>query len=703
MLAPISSSPNTPVLPTYQQVLVAADASDHSNYGVSEAIAVANLWQATITGAHVYAAKLHDARFRQMEGGLPPQYQEEAELEKQRNIHDDLITKGLSVITDSYLDQAEESCQDNNLNYVRRSLEGKNYKQMVDEANAGKYDLLVLGAQGLGAVPGGRLGTVCQRVCRRTQIDTLVIKDLQKPISQGPIVVAVDGSSKSYGGLLSALSLAKQWQLCVHVVSAYDPYYHYVAFNRIANVLSDEAGKVFRFKEQEQLHEDIIDAGLAKIYQGHLDVCESLAAELNTTISTQLLDGKPHEVISKVVKEMQPSLLVMGKLGIHADDDLDIGGNAENLLHDVDCSVLLSNREYTPATEILAETTTTWSNQANARMQRIPSFAQGMARTAILRYAQQQGHTVITASIVDEATAGLCPAHVGQSQQDNAKAGDMAPTWSQSAQTLLDSITDSNVKENCQRRAEKKARQDHSASVELVHVQAFVEAPAETPTDTSSTIPWDSAALALLERVPDGSIRDMASNAVQTIALKNQATQITSALVKDTLNTFQQGSEQVDETLAWSDDARAGIAKAPPMVRGMLTQEIEAYATQQGQQKVTAATVQAVKQRWQDSGYFHQGDNDARSAAMAAPKLETPSLKAVYWPADAAARLAKVPAGFMREACKQRVEKAAIEAARDIDLNFVEQCLQQAKQESMGSSARAKCPLGHSDNSLQQG
>ncbi len=85
-------------------------------------------------------------------------------------------------------------------------------------------------------------------------------------------MVAVDGSSRSYGGLMMALSMARAWQVPVHVVSAFDPYYHYVAFNRIATVLSDEAGKVFRFKEQEQLHEDIIDAGLAKIYQGHLDV-----------------------------------------------------------------------------------------------------------------------------------------------------------------------------------------------------------------------------------------------------------------------------------------------------------------------------------------------------------------------------------------------------------------------------------------------
>ncbi|MEN8209960.1 MAG: universal stress protein, partial [Candidatus Fermentibacteria bacterium] len=85
-----------------------------------------------------------------------------------------------------------------------------------------------------------------QRVTRRSNIDTLIIKDPTRYISEGSIVVAIDGSTKSYGGLLTALALAEQWQVSVKVVSAFDPYYHYVAFNRIAGVLSEEAGQVFR-------------------------------------------------------------------------------------------------------------------------------------------------------------------------------------------------------------------------------------------------------------------------------------------------------------------------------------------------------------------------------------------------------------------------------------------------------------------------
>jgi len=139
-------------LPFYREILLAVDSSDYSNRGVDDGIALAKLSGAGITAAHVYAAQMHDLRFRQMEGGLPERFREEQELERQRDVHDDLITRGLSIISDSYMDQVERATDAADLKFARRALEGKNYRQMVAEANSGNYDLLVLGALGLGAV-----------------------------------------------------------------------------------------------------------------------------------------------------------------------------------------------------------------------------------------------------------------------------------------------------------------------------------------------------------------------------------------------------------------------------------------------------------------------------------------------------------------------------------------------------------------------
>ncbi|MCP4043690.1 MAG: universal stress protein, partial [Gammaproteobacteria bacterium] len=60
----------------YKRILVALDSSDHANRGITEAVALAALSNAEVTGTHVYAAKLHDLRFRQMEGGLPEKFRE---------------------------------------------------------------------------------------------------------------------------------------------------------------------------------------------------------------------------------------------------------------------------------------------------------------------------------------------------------------------------------------------------------------------------------------------------------------------------------------------------------------------------------------------------------------------------------------------------------------------------------------------------
>ncbi|MDO8463919.1 MAG: universal stress protein [Gallionella sp.] len=518
----------------HQRILIALDSSDHANAALRSATELAELVDApVITGSHVYAAKLHDMRFRQMEGGLPEQFRQEHELERQRDVHDDLITRGLSIITDSYLDQAATVCDQLGINFNRCSLEGKNYRALTRETNSGAYELLIMGALGLGAIQGSRLGTVCKRVARRSAIDTLVIKEPDRSIREGAIVVAVDGSAKAYGGLLTALALAKHWQVPVKVIAAFDPYYHYVAFNRIAGVLSEEAGKVFKFKEQEKLHEEIIDSGLAKIYDGHLAVARSIAEDFGVAIETELLAGKAHDAIEKYVRKVKPALLIVGKLGIHADDELDIGGNSEQLLENVDCAILLSMREYQPEIDVVSGVTTSWTHEAEARMERVPSFVRNMARMAIMRYAQEHGHTVITQKIVDEATAQLMPNHAEQAMGEIVAAYDAGELkrkpdaeetmrWSKEAVALLLTVEDLSVRGNLSMRAEKKARQEKSVEVEAKHIQPFLDT--EEPDGSQPSVPgspamhWQAAALARLMRVPEGFMRDRCKQSIENFA-----------------------------------------------------------------------------------------------------------------------------------------------------------------------------------------
>ncbi len=393
----------------YKNIYIPVDNSDHSNTAVDVGVHLAKTFGSKIVGSHVYAAKMHDKRFKQMEAGLPEEYHDEKELDRQRQIHDSLITRGLQIITDSYLDYVDKKCNEANLPIERRSLEGRNWKVLSEDINTNGYDLVIMGALGVGAVKDSVIGSNTERVIRRVRnSDMLIIKNLQ-PLTGGKIVVAVDGSPYSFGGLMTGLALGKAFNMPVEAISAFDPYFHYAAFHSISGVLNEEAGKVFRFKEQEKLHEEIIDSGLAKIYQSHLDISREIAQAEQTDVKTTLLDGKAFEKIIQYVRKDIPALLIVGRIGVHSDEDMDIGSNTENLLRSAPCNVLVSNRKYVPPIDTQAEYTIAWTEEALRRMEKIPVFARGVAKTAIHRYAIEKGHTIISNTVVDAAVGHILP------------------------------------------------------------------------------------------------------------------------------------------------------------------------------------------------------------------------------------------------------------------------------------------------------
>ena len=393
----------------YKTIYIPVDNSDHSNTAVDVGVHLAKTFGSRIVGSHVYAAKMHDKRFKQMEAGLPEEYHDEKELDRQRQIHDSLITRGLQIITDSYLDYVDKKCNEANLPVERRSLEGRNWKVLAEDINTNGYDLVIMGALGVGAVKDSVIGSNTERVVRRVRnSDMLIIKNVQ-PIAGGKIVVAVDGSPYSFGGLMTGLALGKAFNMPVEAISAFDPYFHYAAFHSISGVLNEEAGKVFRFKEQEKLHEEIIDSGLAKIYQSHLDISREIAQAEQTDVKTTLLDGKAFEKIIQYVRKDVPALLIVGRIGVHSDEDMDVGSNTENLLRSAPCNVLVSNRKYVPPIDTQAEYTIAWTEEALRRMEKIPVFARGVAKTAIHRYAIEKGHTIISNTVVDAAVGHILP------------------------------------------------------------------------------------------------------------------------------------------------------------------------------------------------------------------------------------------------------------------------------------------------------
>jgi len=400
----------------YEKVYVPLDNSDHSNAAIEVAVRLAGATEARLVGSHVYAARMHDVRFKQMEFTLPEEYQDEQELERQRKIHDSLITRGLQLISDSYLDVMKAACDRAGLPFEYKTFDGKNWECLVDDINDSDYDLVVMGALGMGAVKDSMVGSVTDRVVRRIRKDSLVIRDTHpfRGDASNRIVVAIDGSPQSFAGLRTAIELARVFGKQVEAVSVYDPYLHYAMFNGIVDVLSAEASKIFRFKEQEQLHEEIIDTGLAKIYESHLRVAQSVARDEGVEIKTTLLDGKAFKKVLQYVRQDPPWLLIVGRIGVHSAAEMDLGSNTDNLLRLAPVSVLLSSRSYVPPVDVQAEASVAWTEEAEARMEKVPAAFRAITRTAICRYAMERGHSIISSSIIDLAVSEVMPEHAAR-------------------------------------------------------------------------------------------------------------------------------------------------------------------------------------------------------------------------------------------------------------------------------------------------
>src|SRR5204862_4028047 len=285
-----------------------------------------------------------------------------------------------------------------------------------------QYDLLAIGAHGLGRQPFSQLGGVVSRVLRGIERDVLLVRD-DRPLQGGRFLVCVDGSSYSYMAMRAALELAQQFGASLYVCSAFDVEYHHVVFHNIKDVLSVQASKVFKFEEQEELHNNIIDKGLLKLCQANLKRATVMAGQYpGVPLKTQILIGKPFQVVMQWAEEIQPTLLVLARHGAHRIEGTELGSQAENLVRLAPCNVLMVGTvgirpEDIPWIEEDGQAGLPWAPDAEVRILRVPPFAQGIARRAVEEYVLEKvGNAgpppTVTNKWLDEAIQKLLPTHM---------------------------------------------------------------------------------------------------------------------------------------------------------------------------------------------------------------------------------------------------------------------------------------------------
>ncbi len=619
----------------YQRIYVPVDNSDHSNRAIACGVELGRAFGSKMVGCHVYAASMHDYRFRQMEYTLPEEYLDEVELERQRKIHDSLITMGLKLISDSYLSPMERMCREAALDFEPRMMDGKHHAEILRDIAGNDYDLVVIGALGIGRVKDSQIGSVTERVVRGASRDVWVVKHLPDGTEEtrDTILVGIDGSPQSFGALSAAIDLGQKFGKKVEAIAVYDPYLHYSVFNGIVGVLTEKAAKVFRFEEQNQLHEEIIDTGLAQIYQSHLDVAARMAEERDAAIGKTLLDGKAFQKILDHVRKTSPWLLVLGRIGVHGSkDDSGLGSNAENLLRTCPCDVLLTTRTEVPRLDVKAEETVRWTPEAEKRMERVPAQVRGVARTGILRLAFEKGHSVITNAVIDEAMDRFMPKGASEATKALAEAVALERAKSQTVSMCRKCGVTATEREPV-RCSVCGATDFEAISPEMIERIAQVEGGlAEEATYDGRTLRWSEEAKKALWVLKDAYQRRRAKARVEKQARMRKLDVVTLEFARRVIE------EETGVPLPLELPRAAASGPTTP------------------------------------SG----GDG---LKLVARDDKNNPLFSALPWAKDAVERILRVPAGFMRNKTQERIEELARErSVSSVDLPLVEDGIEIGKR-----------------------
>src|SRR5207249_6254114 len=275
---------------------------------------------------------------------------------------------------------------------------------------------------------------------------------------------------------------------------------------------------------------------------------------------------------------------------------------SDNLLRLAPVSVLLSSRTFVPPIDVQAEASVAWTEEAEARMEKVPAAFRALTRTAICRYAMERGHSIISSSIIDLAVSEVMPEHAARAmgvQPGQGKAtigsGETTPTW---------------ICRHCGRPARVEKPEacpvcegtnfqpvDKAAMAAVASREGGVE---EEEAFDGFKVKWTAEAKEILNRVPKGYERRRVKARIEKIARVQRLPSITRDFADANLDeAYGPVAEVVSDTLpaapkpageaplTWTDEAAARMERVPGgFMRMMARTKVEEFA-----RKIRAETI----------------------------------------------------------------------------------------------------------------
>jgi len=303
-------------MPSIKHILCPIDFSGVSTHTVEQAVAVASLYQARISGLHVsppIALPIPDAPAP--EGLLPG-----TELQHVRARTADYFRAATAagIGVDVLIDVGDPA------------------GVILDRATRLAADLIVIGTHGTSGFEHLVLGSVTEKVLRRATCPVLTVPPRAKATSQlsfRRLLCAVDFSEWSLEALKLAVSFAQESGATLTLLHVLEWPWHEPpppAFDDLPIAQADA------LRSHRQYLEATVLTRLGTL------VPEKLAGRI--TVAPRVSHGKPYVEILRVAAEDKADLIVLGVHGRRAIDILLLGSTTNQLVRQATCPVLTQRR-----------------------------------------------------------------------------------------------------------------------------------------------------------------------------------------------------------------------------------------------------------------------------------------------------------------------------------------------------------------------
>lgn len=384
-------------------ILVCLDGSPDSDAAAALALRYAQSLGLPMVAAHVYDARIHESRFRQMEPGLPEKYQDKMGLKELRDSHGTLMSDGFHALSRGYMDGFLKLAASTEVEVEAVIEEGRNYVGLLKIIERFKPAMAAIGAAGLGDLGDGVLGSTAARILRSVKCD-LIVGRAASP-ARGAVLTGIDGSDHSLAALESAITFTGITDAPLQLLAAYDPELHQRVFKTMADTMPPEAQAAVGLDKQQDLHESLIDDGLGTLYQTFLDEAARRASDAGADPVTTLTADKAYRGIINHARQIGAGLICLGRFGHNREAGSPIGATAENVVRQAPCHVLITApRDDARSSDKERVADMPWDAEALERLEKVPRFVRKMARRSIEAAAASEGAQRVTVKHVEKAS-----------------------------------------------------------------------------------------------------------------------------------------------------------------------------------------------------------------------------------------------------------------------------------------------------------